>query len=138
MNAYLQGERTLTSLDHARLEALLRRTATAATRGAPLTDLLDEAELVPSRAVDPTIVTMYSRVLLADTADGDRRALTLCYPADADVHADLVSVLSPIGSSLLGRRVGDVAHWLTPPGKMLGAEVIAILFQPEASGNYTL
>lgn len=138
MQANSQGHRTLTMLDHVRLEALLRRTAPAAGSQTPLAELLDAAELVPSRQVDPDIVTMYSQVVLSEGTDGGRRKLTLCYPPDADVDAGFVSVLSPIGASLLGRRVGDIARWRTPAGGVLAAEVLAILFQPEASGDYTL
>jgi regulator of nucleoside diphosphate kinase len=47
-----------------------------------------------------------------------------------------VSVLSPIGLSLLGQQVGATARWESPDGTERMAEVEAILFQPEASGDY--
>ncbi|MFO1333096.1 MAG: GreA/GreB family elongation factor, partial [Rubrivivax sp.] len=47
-------------------------------------------------------------------------------------------VLSPVGSSLLGLQVGDVAQWRTPTGEAKAAEVVAVLFQPEASGDYVI
>jgi regulator of nucleoside diphosphate kinase len=47
-------------------------------------------------------------------------------------------VLSPVGSSLIGRRIGDIARWRTPHGQAAAALVAAVLFQPEASGLYTL
>lgn len=136
MQASYQSERTLTELDSVRLETLLRRHA-AASAESPLMDLLEAAERVPSRQVDPDVVTMYSQVLLADP-DGRRRKLTLCYPADAEPDAGFVSVLSPIGASLLGRRVGATARWRSPSGAVLTAEVLALLFQPESTGDYTL
>ena len=40
-------------------------------------------------------------------------------------------------ASLLGLRVGGRAHWHTPQGEPRSARVTAILFQPEASGDYT-
>ena len=58
-------------------------------------------------------------------------------PADAEPLAGFVSVLSPIGSALLGLRVGSVARWASPTGDEMAAEILAILFQPEASGDYT-
>jgi regulator of nucleoside diphosphate kinase len=61
----------------------------------------------------------------------------VCYPEDARPSDGFVSVLSPAGSSLLGLRVGDLARWRTPTGDEGTAEVVAILFQPEASGDYT-
>jgi regulator of nucleoside diphosphate kinase len=133
-------ERTLTELDHARLRRLLPREA-AAARGPGLAELaatLHEAELVPSRAVSPDVVTMYSRVLLSEPGNGRRHQITLCYPADAEPAEGFVSVLSPVGASLLGLRVGALARWHTPGGGLVQAELLALLFQPEASGDYLL
>ena len=134
-------ERTLTELDHVRLLNLHRRDARG--EGSPqqvrvIEDVLDASALVPSREVAPDVVTMYSQVLLQDTQTGQRNTLTLCYPADADPAVGFVSVLSPIGSALLGLRVGSIAHWSTPAGDERAAEILAILFQPESSGDYAM
>ena len=103
-------ERTLTDLDHVRLLSLLRRNARA--DGSPkqrtIEDLLDASSFVPSREVAPDIVTMYSQVLLQDLQTKQRNTLTLCYPEDAEPAVGFVSVLSPVGSALLGLRVGSV------------------------------
>lgn len=130
MERPIHDERTLTELDHVRLERLIH---SASARP----DWLDVADVVPSRAVSPDIVTMYSQVLIADGDSGARQHLTPCYPADAEPSAGFVSVLSPVGASLLGLRVGAIARWHTPDGRPHSAEVIAILFQPEASGDFT-
>ena len=134
-------ERTLTELDHVRLQNLLRRDARGEGFPAPLRsieDVLDEAALVPSREVDPDVVTMYSQLLLRDLQTDQRNKLTLCYPADAEPEAGFVSVLSPVGGALLGLRVGSVARWATPLGDEKSAEILAILFQPESSGDYAM
>lgn len=136
MNAHFTAERTLTELDHVRLAALLRRGQGATS--APLTDLLDSADLVPSREVDADVVTMYSRIELVDVASGERRHLVPCYPADANAETGLVSALSPVGSALLGRRVGDEIAWTTPDGRAHRATISALLYQPEASGDYAI
>ena len=133
-------ERTLGELDHVRLMKLLRRDRRADGSSARLPVIeqsLDDCTIVPSRQLPPDVVTMYSQVLLRDTATGERQALTLCYPHDAEPAAGLVSVLSPVGSGLLGRRVGSVARWPTPAGIDGQAEIVAILFQPKASGDYS-
>ena len=134
-------ERTLTDLDHVRLKNLVRRDRRGRSlhSQAPLIeDVLDAYAIVPSRKVSPDIVTMNSQVLLLDRASGGRNKLTLCYPMDAEPGAGFVSVLSPLGWSLLGLRVGSVARWSTPNGGERAAEVLAILFQPEASGDYSM
>jgi len=132
-------ERTLTELDHVRLLNLLRRDARGdgfPTLRHPVEDLLDTSTIVPSRRVPADLVTMNSQVVLRDLQTQHRRSLTLCYPSDADPAMGFVSVLSPVGSSLLGLPVGGVARWTTRAGEQ-GAEIMAILFQPEANGDYS-
>jgi regulator of nucleoside diphosphate kinase len=134
-------ERTLTELDHVRLLNLLRRNARG--DGSPgharvIEYVLDASSLVPSRQVPPDVVTMYSQVLLQDMETGQQSKLTLCYPADAEPATGFVSVLSPVGCALLGLRVGDVARWSTPAGGEKTSEILAILFQPESSGDYSI
>jgi len=136
----LQLERTLTELDHVRIKNLIRRDLRDRLPAALMQQIeaaLDASAVVPAREVPPDVVTMYSQVLLLDEASGERTKLALCYPADAEPAAGFISVLSPLGLSLLGLRVGDVAHWRTPAGAR-AAVVLEILFQPEASGDYSL
>ena len=129
----LATERTLTELDFARLRKL-------ASDKAPqrLADLLDAADIMDAREMPSDTVTMYSTVECEDLDTGRRQQLTICYPHDAEPTAGFVSVLSPVGCSLLGLRVGDVASWQTPSGEKGAAQVLSVLFQPEASGDYTL
>ena len=131
-------ERVLTELDHVRLATLASRGLRGRLPDSPGIDaVLDDAVVVPSRKVAPDIVTMYSQVLLRVVEDGTVRKLTLCYPQDAEPQFGFVSVLSPIGLGLLGRQVGATVRWESPDGTERMAEVDAILFQPEASGDYT-
>lgn len=134
-------ERTLTELDHVRLLNLARRERHSDGSPTPrltIEHVLDGCAVVPSRQIPPDVVTMYSQVMLQDLTTGLRRKLTLCYPADAEPAAGFVSVMSPVGASLLGQTVGSVARWSTPAGGERAAEVLAILFQPEASGDYAM
>ena len=132
MSVLSHTERTLTQLDHIRLTRLLDRQA----GNEVLQDVLAASDLVDSVAVPPDTATMYSRLLLVDPAGGAPYELTLCYPRDAQPAAGCVSVLSPVGMALLGLRVGSVARWQTPQGGAGCAQVLAVLFQPEASGDY--
>ncbi len=137
----LLHERTLTKLDHARLTRLLPADARHRHREAGVVALhtaLDSADLVPSRSVPPDVVTMYSRVQVSEAATGGHQVLTLCYPADAEPAEGFVSVLSPVGAALLGLRVGALAQWRTPAGRSMQVRLTALLFQPEASGDFTL
>ena len=131
MESTLPVERTLTPLDHIRLT----RIASWARQG--MEELLASCDLVAAPAIPPDVVTMYSQVLLADTESGECSKLTLCYPADAEPEKGFISVLSPVGTSLLVLRVGNVARWTLPDGAQRAAVIKAVLFQPEASGDYT-
>jgi regulator of nucleoside diphosphate kinase len=132
MPAKIHGERLLTELDHVRLGKL------AETHSLPeLEALLEATDVVASREVAPDVITMYSRFSLVDAHTGRRQELTLCYPRDAAPAAGLVSVLSPVGTGLLGLRAGAEARWQMPGGEQGAARIGEVLFQPEAHGDFT-
>jgi regulator of nucleoside diphosphate kinase len=136
MAAVFAPERTLTQIDYVRLTRLV--TEQPSSRGADtLDELLALSELVASPAVPPDIVTMYSQVIVADAVTGVHGKIALCYPADAEPAAGFISVLAPLGIALLGLRVGDIARWTGPGGESHATRIVEMLFQPEASGDYT-
>jgi regulator of nucleoside diphosphate kinase len=131
MHATINGERMLTELDHIRLSRFPGGELPPA-----LTDLLATAEIVHAYDIPVDVVTMYSRVDVVDVHTLRGQRLTICYPADAKPDTGHISVFSPVGCSLLGLKVGAVARWQTPGGEDATAKVLAISFQPEASGDY--
>lgn len=143
MQSTLHEDRTLSELDHVRISRLLHRDPRlprnpAVPAGSPLHEVLEAADLVSPQEMPPEVVTMYSRVAVEDTATGKRSVLTLCYPEDTDPAEGFVSVLSPIGAALLGKRVGELAEPDAPGAALPPLRILEILFQPEASGDYTL
>jgi regulator of nucleoside diphosphate kinase len=128
-------ERTLTQIDHIRLSRL----ASLSERDAHgvIQSVLDESDIVASASVPPSVITMYTQVLLQTEPGAQPFKVTLCYPDDARPSEGFISVLSPLGASLLGLRAGDFARWLTPSGEEHRAYVVDVLFQPEACGDYT-
>ena len=137
----LATDRTLTELDHVRLTNLVqrqKRSGPGSSEQLPLEQVLDAADIVPWQQVPPSVVTMHSRILLKDLQSGSQNQLTLCYPVDADASAGFVSVMSPVGWSLLGQKVGATVRWPTPMGGELSGEILGILFQPESSGAATM
>ena len=123
--------RWLTELDHVRLLKL-----TGEYPAEVLAELLDAADIVPSVDIDPDVVTMYSQVLVSDADTGEQHKLTVCYPDDAEPSQGFVSVLSPVGAALLGQRTGAQVISHTPAGHRRPLRIDAILFQPEATGDY--
>jgi regulator of nucleoside diphosphate kinase len=59
---------------------------------------------------------MQSRVRVADIDSGERREFVLVYPSKADVSANRISVLAPLGTAVLGYREGDEVEWIMPSG----------------------
>ena len=132
-------ERVLTDLDHVRLTKLAEARGSAPLPGPvlePLQDLLTDAHVVPSREVAKDIVTVYSQLLVRLPGNTEASQIALCYPTDAELAKGFVSVLSPMGLALLGLSVGQTAQWRGPNGQPISALVGAVVFQPEASGDY--
>lgn len=96
---------------------------------------LHRAEVIDQRAVPANVVTMNSEVVYEDCATGVQRRVTLVFPKDADAGRGHVSVLAPIGSALLGLRVGQSIEWQVPSGTKQ-IRVLEIRYQPEASGHF--
>lgn len=97
-----------------------------------------EAELARARVVPPgqiprDVVTMNSRVVFENEETGERREITLVYPKDANIDSGKVSILVPVGTALLGLRVGQSIDWTLPSGQKYRYRVIAVPYQPEAA-----
>lgn len=131
-------ERVLTELDHARLVSLMARlTASGELDDAAEAayDLLDSVLTVPAPAIAPDVVTMRSRIRLR-AQDGQDLDLTLAYPDEADAGSGRISVLSPLGLSLIGCRKGQQIQWHGPDRSLRRGTVADIPYQPEAAGDY--
>jgi regulator of nucleoside diphosphate kinase len=135
MGTTTRVERTLTQIDHIRLSRLALLSERDAHGG--IQSVLDDSDIVASAAVPPTVVTMYTQVMLQAEPGTRPFKVTLCYPDDAEPSGGFISVLSPLGAALLGLRVGDRAQWRAPTGEGHWADVAEVLFQPEACGDYT-
>ena len=53
------------------------------------------------------------------------------------MEEERVSILAPIGTAIIGYRVGDAVEWEVPAG-IRRLKVEKILYQPEAAGDYDL
>jgi len=132
-------DRLLTELDHVRLTKLLHREGSSGFSPEQLRlieELLDAVDVVPSKEIEGSVVTMGSQVKVREVSTGQPSTLTVVYPAHASPEDGKVSVLSAVGLNLIGQRVGAVARWTTPGGQSQALEILEVLFQPEASGDY--
>ena len=97
-----------------------------------LADLLMEARLVTSEALPKDRVAMSSTVTYREEPSGAMRTVTLALPAQADMSAGRISVLSPIGRALIGRKRGSVVQVTLPGGRTLNIRILQTGPQPEA------
>lgn len=74
---------------------------------------------------------MNSRVSFVNEITHERREVTLVFPFEADIDAGKISILAPVGTALLGLRVGHSIDWEVPSGEKHRYRVIDVLFQPE-------
>lgn len=127
----------LTQQDFDRLMDLLEAYAAGAggRRFDQLEEELSRAKIVPPGQIPADTVTMNSRVVFEDEQTGERREVTLVYPKDANIDAGRISILVPVGSALLGLRVGQSIDWTLPSGQKHRYRVVAVPYQPEAAGS---
>ncbi len=122
-------------LDCERIEELLEQPLAQASNAAALRDELARAQIVEPQAMPADVITMNSTARFRDES-GAEREMTLVYPRDAHGETDRVSILAPVGTALLGLRVGQSIDWPVPGGRQARLQVLAIRYQPEAAGEY--
>lgn len=109
----------ITDEDKNRLRKMLNDIKRDPARRDDLTSLSTElarARTVDSDQMPPNVVTMNSRVSIIDQDTSEEMQFTLVFPENADVANNRISVLSPIGTALLGFKIGDEFEWTVPAG----------------------
>jgi regulator of nucleoside diphosphate kinase len=100
-----------------------------------LDEELDRAEVVKPEQIPHDVITMNSTFRVSDVDSGEEVVYTLVFPGKADRATGKISILAPIGTAVLGYRVGDTLEWKVPAGwKRL--KVKEVVYQPEAAGDY--
>ena len=90
-----------------------------------LEEVLATARLLDESSVDGSIVSVLSKVKIKNKKTGADVTYTLVSEEEADLKQGRISVGSPIGKGLLGKKVGDTAEITIPAGK-IDFEVIEI------------
>ncbi|MCR9120028.1 MAG: nucleoside diphosphate kinase regulator [bacterium] len=120
--------------DHNQLESLFFSDFAIAFSDKPylqsLRSELNNAEILPSGEIPPDVVTMNSIIRLREFRSQKCETFTLVYPGDANIAEGKLSVLAPIGTAILGYRVGDHVQWRVPSGDAK-FQIEDIIFQPE-------
>jgi len=74
-----------------------------------------------SRVIDPEVlpkdrVSLLSRVEFTNLSTQTRMRFQIVSPHEMDLEAGKISLSSPIGAALMGKKVGEVAEAKTPSG----------------------
>jgi regulator of nucleoside diphosphate kinase len=95
---------------------------------------VNTARVVRSADIPADVVTLDSRVRVSDLAGAGEATYTLVLSPPVTDATNVISVASPLGGALLGRRAGDeVAYW--PDRGLRRIRIEALLFQPEAAAR---
>jgi regulator of nucleoside diphosphate kinase len=130
----------ITRFDKTRLMRLLRSLDAAHEDRAGIEELQRELERgieVDSTDVGSDVVTMNSTVRVTDLDANTTHLYTIVFPSDADFDKGRISILSPLGTALLGSRAGDVVTWEIPRGTRR-LRIEELVYQPEAAGDFHL
>lgn len=129
----------ITNFDRERLYSIINNYRSASPKMKAQIDRLEEelekAVIVEPKDVPADVVTMNTKLRLRDEKSGEERILSLVFPSDADFEKNRLSVLAPVGTALLGYRVGDVIEWEVPSGTKT-FRIIETIYQPEAAGHF--
>lgn len=127
----------ITHTDRQRLEHLLAVASTNANELRPqleaLRSELQNAEIISSDEVPSDVITMNSTIRLYDIDYDVTDTYTLVFPHEADILENKISVLAPMGTAILGYRVGDVVTWENSSGTRK-LRLMELVYQPEREG----
>ncbi|MHC5232107.1 nucleoside diphosphate kinase regulator [Brucella sp. LJL56] len=93
---------------------------------------LDRAKVVPAKRLPQNVIHMGSTVEFRSN-DGQERRVTLVYPGEADIAQSKISILTPIGTALIGLAPGQSISWTARDGKQHELNVLSVSDEAEAA-----
>ena len=85
---------------------------------AQLKTLVSNARLIDESQISTDSVQILNRVTIRNTKNNQQMAYTLVSESEADLKAGKISINTPIGKGLMGKKVGDIAEIKVPSGLM--------------------
>lgn len=134
------GQRPPLLINRLDAERLQRLIDDASEKDQAVADML-ENELSRGVVVDPqeipeNVVSMNSQIQFTDLTRDKQMIRTLVYPHALSSTEDGLSVMAPIGASLIGLKVGDIIDWPLPNNSQTLLRIDAVLWQPEREGQF--
>jgi len=92
---------------------------------AKMEEILANARLIDETQLDVSKALVLSTVKIKNQTNGMEMTYTLVAESEADLKTGKISVTSPIGKGLLGKKVGEIAEINVPNG-ILKFEILEI------------
>jgi len=116
----------ISDTDHDRLTGLARALLDRAPETAEeLLSEMDRAVITDAAAMPADVVRMGSTVTVRGEG-GDIQRIMLVYPGEADIAENRISVLTPMGTALIGAAIGQAVCWSSRGGRELSVTVEAV------------
>jgi regulator of nucleoside diphosphate kinase len=127
-------EITITQRDHNRLHSMIGNYAPIISWKAAefLLGELGRARIVDPDGIPPTTATMSSQIEFEDETTRKSRVVTLAYPEECVIYRDSLSILTPLGTALLGLSNGQSMSYRDRDGSLKTIRMRKVLHQPEA------
>ena len=112
--ASAQGDRS----DNAGYREARRNQAKTISRIRFLQKILEHSRVIDPDALPKDRVCLLSRVVFTNLATNTRMTFEIVSPHEMDLEAGKISLKSPIGAALMGKKVGDIAEAQVPSGTL--------------------
>jgi regulator of nucleoside diphosphate kinase len=136
----MNKKKVFTKYDYERLLRILEDDASASEYDEKnviiLKEYLRHSKLVDPKEIRSNIVTMNTRFSLKNIGNGKKEIFSLVFPYEQDNDKNKISVLSKMGTQVLGSSIGTVVQ-SNPTGNQYYI-IEDILYQPEAAGDFNL
>ena len=109
-----QGDRS----ENAGYREARRRQAKTISRIRFLQRVLENARVIDPDALPRDRVCLLSRVEFTNMTTNARMKFQIVSPHEMDLEAGKISLKSPIGASLMGKKVGEIAEAQVPSGTL--------------------
>ncbi|MCK1638924.1 nucleoside diphosphate kinase regulator [Bradyrhizobium sp. 157] len=91
-----------------------------------LAEEIGRAHVLSRNEIADHFVGMNDDVEFRDDTAGRVRQVTLVYPDEADISQGKISVMTPVGTALIGLRTGHSITWKTPLGETRQLTVVSV------------
>jgi regulator of nucleoside diphosphate kinase len=91
-----------------------------------LAEEIGRAHVLGRDEIADHFVGMNDDIEFRDDTAGRIRQVTLVYPDEADISQGKISVMTPVGTALIGLRTGHSITWETPLGETRQLTVVSV------------